>query len=450
MSWRIRDARDFADALEGRARPSSREVASLIAVAERLCEAAAELQPSPAFQTSLRTSLMTEAATVLTATAPPVTARAHRRQISFPVATRRAAIAVAALATTFGLVGMTTASASALPGDTLYPVKRGVENARLALKRGDSERGAFRLELAANRVAEANGLVEHRSVPATLEADTLTAYSEQADQGSDTLVRSFKATDHRADIITINRFANSTAGQLEKLEGKLDGPAAVALAAAQTQLASIVDTTSRLCPACGGIDRDVISALTGPGPATEPGPSSPAPSPPDGAAPQTNPAPGPGPVGGRPAGAGDADEDSSNDSRDDDSSGDSDDASDSDEEESDASDEPEPSPSPRPSPSPSPTPSPSSTPTPAAPKADFTWSGQPGVGNELRVTFRDASSPDAIRWKWDFGDGSPTSQVKNPPRHTYPASGTYAVTLSVSNKSGGSNAVTKSVTVPVR
>ena len=76
MSWRIRDARDFADAIDGRAKPSSREVASLIAVAERLCEAAAELQPSPAFQTSLRTSLMTEAATVLTATAPPVTARA--------------------------------------------------------------------------------------------------------------------------------------------------------------------------------------------------------------------------------------------------------------------------------------------------------------------------------------------------------------------------------------
>src|SRR5690242_322510 len=121
MSWRTRDARDFADALAGRAKPSSRDVAHLVAVAERLCATAAGVQPSPAFQATLRTSLMTEAGTALAASGPPAAAmRAHRRPISLPAATRRrVAILTAVLTTVFGLVGMSAASASALPGDTL-------------------------------------------------------------------------------------------------------------------------------------------------------------------------------------------------------------------------------------------------------------------------------------------------------------------------------------------
>ena len=69
MSWRTRDASAFGDAL-----------------AARLRAAAADLQPSPAFQTSLRATLMGEAAVVL-AGGPAITA--HRRSFSVPVTSRR-------------------------------------------------------------------------------------------------------------------------------------------------------------------------------------------------------------------------------------------------------------------------------------------------------------------------------------------------------------------------
>lgn len=38
-----------------------------------------------------------------------------------------------------------------------------------------------------------------------------------------------------------------------------------------------------------------------------------------------------------------------------------------------------------------------------------------------------------MTWLWDFGDGSPVIPLKDPPPHTFPGLGTYAVTLTVSN-----------------
>jgi PKD repeat protein len=52
----------------------------------------------------------------------------------------------------------------------------------------------------------------------------------------------------------------------------------------------------------------------------------------------------------------------------------------------------------------------------------------------LDVTFADASTGGpGTAWTWDFGDGTPTSGAKNPGVHTFTASGTYVVTLTVSN-----------------
>ena len=49
--------------------------------------------------------------------------------------------------------------------------------------------------------------------------------------------------------------------------------------------------------------------------------------------------------------------------------------------------------------------------------------------NNATATFTDASL-NATSWTWDFGDGSAPSSAQNPV-HTYPASGTYTVTLTV-------------------
>ena len=56
------------------------------------------------------------------------------------------------------------------------------------------------------------------------------------------------------------------------------------------------------------------------------------------------------------------------------------------------------------------------------------------------VTFNDASAGNPTSWVWDFGDGT-TSTIQNP-SHTYSSSGTYDVSLTISN-SIGSNTETK-------
>jgi hypothetical protein len=52
---------------------------------------------------------------------------------------------------------------------------------------------------------------------------------------------------------------------------------------------------------------------------------------------------------------------------------------------------------------------------------------------QVRVTDTSTGSPTA--WLWNFGDGSPTSNVQSPPVHTYPAPGSYIISLTVNNGS---------------
>ncbi|AFV22628.1 hypothetical protein Mpsy_0417 [Methanolobus psychrophilus R15] len=52
----------------------------------------------------------------------------------------------------------------------------------------------------------------------------------------------------------------------------------------------------------------------------------------------------------------------------------------------------------------------------------------------LEVRFTDTSSGEPMSWYWDFGDGN-TSNLQNP-AHTYMASSTYTVNLTVSNANG--------------
>jgi hypothetical protein len=304
MSWRIGDARAFEDALH---RPTSvphalrarevppEEIAAIVDCAERICALAATIEPSPAFAASLRSSLVAEAATALTQSAAPATVPAPPVAAGESVwvgtarlvtslasqSRRRVAVVLAALVTSISLVGMTSASASALPGDSLYPVKRGVESVQLAFHRGDGSRGAFLLELANRRLAETNGLTQRTSAPPSAKADALGDYAKQADEGSDALVRAFTTGRDRDNIVTINQFATRAAAGLDALDGKLTGPAADSLDEAQDQLAAIVTMSARLCPDCGGIDPELVSALTtpAPSPAPAPAPSSPAPSP---------------------------------------------------------------------------------------------------------------------------------------------------------------------------
>jgi PKD repeat protein len=71
----------------------------------------------------------------------------------------------------------------------------------------------------------------------------------------------------------------------------------------------------------------------------------------------------------------------------------------------------------------------------------------------LVVTYTDASTGSPTSWAWNFGDQT-TSNVQNPPPHTYSTAGDYTVTLTASNAGGSSSAqqtihVTAPVPVPI-
>src|SRR3989441_1035529 len=68
--------------------------------------------------------------------------------------------------------------------------------------------------------------------------------------------------------------------------------------------------------------------------------------------------------------------------------------------------------------------------------------------NGLACSFSDQSSdPDGsvTSWQWTFGDGTTGSTAQNP-SHTYSASGSYTVTLTVTDNQGAQNSVTHPVT----
>ena len=81
----------------------------------------------------------------------------------------------------------------------------------------------------------------------------------------------------------------------------------------------------------------------------------------------------------------------------------------------------------------------------SAPVANFSFAQSAG---SFTVNFTDTSTNSPTGWAWDFGDTSTTSDTSSlqNPSYTYPAAGTYQVSLTASN-TFGSDPVTKSVTV---
>jgi serine protease len=80
---------------------------------------------------------------------------------------------------------------------------------------------------------------------------------------------------------------------------------------------------------------------------------------------------------------------------------------------------------------------------PAAPVTKFTYNA-----NYLAVDFTDASSDvndDMVSWSWNFGDGA-TSAEQNP-SHTFAATGSYDVTLTVTDAEGQSTSKTMNIAV---
>ncbi len=80
--------------------------------------------------------------------------------------------------------------------------------------------------------------------------------------------------------------------------------------------------------------------------------------------------------------------------------------------------------------------------------ADFTWEPQmPYEGQSVQFTDTTPSrQADVVSWDWDFGDGSPHSDLQNP-THIYSDNGDYDVTMEVVYEDGETGNLTESLTI---
>lgn len=253
-----RRADEFDALLEGTlTQAPSAELAQLVEVVARV-RTVPDVAPRAEFAAGLRERLMTEAPEALSTpstdeAAARLTVR-HRtpdKPRSKTSRERRIGVAIAA----FSLVGATTASAvasqGALPGDTLYPVKRLLEDARTSLAMGEDAKGDVLLAQARTRLAEVRELGSRRedAAPADIER-ALRDFSDTADHASTVILADYADHGDRRPVDQLRSFTEQSVTTLSGLTGVLPASVDDVLADVADTLVQIDQSAAEACPAC--------------------------------------------------------------------------------------------------------------------------------------------------------------------------------------------------------
>ncbi|MEV6108445.1 DUF5667 domain-containing protein [Streptomyces sp. NPDC051940] len=123
--------------------------------------------------------------------------------------------------------GAAAASSDALPGDTLYGLKRGMEDFRLSLADGDSERGKIYLDQASTRLNEARRLME-RDRAGELDEESvsevrraLSGVKHDAGEGRRLLARAYESNHKIGPMRTLSEFSERHRGGWSELRARL-------------------------------------------------------------------------------------------------------------------------------------------------------------------------------------------------------------------------------------
>jgi len=156
---------DFARALDGgRHSTSDATLNRELTLVATLRRAGMTMVPDPGERDRMRQRVMAEFSSVVhDGTSPVLPLRESRRHRRIPQQTRGRFVvaAAAALCLLMSLSGMSLLlSREALPGDTLYAVKRSAESAALGLTFGDENKALKHLEFAKARVSEIEAMAD--------------------------------------------------------------------------------------------------------------------------------------------------------------------------------------------------------------------------------------------------------------------------------------------------
>lgn len=256
-------AEAFARMLDGAAEVRSWAVPDLDDLPElvALTRAMGSVQapaPRPEFAASLRTQLLESDPVVLREPERPI-AEAAAEIIDLAAsrkrkATRRAYTAAAVGSLVLGSAGIAAAAQSALPGSPLYGVKRGVENLELSFATNDTARGHDLLDQARTRLSEVQQLSKSSDASnTTLIQKTLQAFSTSAAEGTNLLFVSFQRNGNARDLAEIQRFATTSAGQLNSLSPSMIEQNRAQMLEASSLIANVEQQSKMLCPTCAAL-----------------------------------------------------------------------------------------------------------------------------------------------------------------------------------------------------
>jgi hypothetical protein len=250
-----RRSQEFHDLVEGTTNARSSSYADLLEVVGAL-RAVPAPEPDPAFVLALRERLLDEAQTVLVAAAAEQSDVDERLRLR-PAAprTRRRNRRLAAGISGVILVGasgtMAVAAQTALPGDRLYPLKRGIESAHAQLTFDRAARGRVLLDNASTRLDEVAELSRTGGSSERI-SQTLDAFTQEAVDGSDLLLTDYQATGDQSSITTVRTFTATSMARLRVLQSSVPAASVDQLLQAAQSLDQVQQVATRACPTCAG------------------------------------------------------------------------------------------------------------------------------------------------------------------------------------------------------
>lgn len=204
--------------------------------------------PRPVFVSDLRERLMTEAAEVLS----PATARLTLPPRTHNARERRLVAAASVAVLLGGSASMAAAAQNALPGEALYPIKRGLEQAGTTFSLAEDAKGSRILGQAADRLDEVSRLgVSGGPALEDQVAGTLDDFIDQSRAGAGLLFASYEETGDAADVTEVREFTAESLEGLAVLAQQLPPSLGDQLSAAAVALQDLDATAAELCVECG-------------------------------------------------------------------------------------------------------------------------------------------------------------------------------------------------------
>jgi hypothetical protein len=208
----------------------------------------------PEFVTELRMQLLAAADTLLApARETPKPARVVELSPTVRRHNRRLAAAAAAFVIVGGSAGVAAAAENSLPGDPLYPLKRGIESAQVSLNSSDAAKGHDLISQASTRLKEIDGLMDEGDSTSRI-THTLASFQRSATSGADLLFVAFQRDGDPEDLAALRGTFQEQTEQLLALASQAPPTTQPDFTAAADLLADLDQQARVLCGNCGPDD----------------------------------------------------------------------------------------------------------------------------------------------------------------------------------------------------